>query len=124
MTLTLADRERLSAIEAPLREKVFPPQLVIENTSYCNLRCVHCYHRELLRRKRRTGQTYPVIICQFSVMPADADEVEAFRTYRQARGAEVKARGMLEWTASEGDSRAPCSAKRSEASPTRGMPLA
>jgi radical SAM protein with 4Fe4S-binding SPASM domain len=40
-----------------------------------------------------------VIIAQFSVMKDNAHEVEAFRRYWKARGAEVKVRPMLEWTA-------------------------
>jgi MoaA/NifB/PqqE/SkfB family radical SAM enzyme len=217
MTLTQADRERLTAIESRLREHSFPPQVVVENTSYCNLRCIHCCHNEMVRprrhmerwlwdkiaeeighespecelwptfygealilgrngelwdrldhaanvgcrnlvlnsngtlldrwdniervlrsplrrfilsldgltrstfesirvgarqervysaveqlleRKARSGQVYPVIICQFSRMAQNAHEVEEFRAYWKVRGAEVKVRPMLEWTAS------------------------
>ena len=45
-------RRELLLIESELRESDFPPQLVIENTSYCNLRCVHCSHREMMRPQR------------------------------------------------------------------------
>ena len=217
MTLTAKDEQRLLRIERSLTESSFPPQIVVENTSYCNLRCVHCCHQELqrprrhmqrelwnkivdeigreapecevwptfygealilghgdelwnrleyaaaagcrnlvlnsngtlldrwnnmdrvlqsplrrfilsldgfepetfeairvgarrdavyanveelLRRKARTMSPYPVIICQFSKMARNAAEVEAFRRYWNARGAEVKVRSMLEWTAS------------------------
>lgn len=217
MTLTRADQERLAAIESRLRDFPFPPQLVVENTSHCNLRCVHCCHKEMVRprrhmarwlwnkiveevgrespecelwptfygealvlgrngelwnrldyaasvgcrnlvlnsngtlldrwnnmdavlasplrrfilsldglstrtfesirvgarrervyavveelleRRARSGRTYPVIICQFSRMAQNDHEVEDFRTYWRARGAEVKVRPMLEWTAS------------------------
>jgi len=217
MLLSSADRERLLRIESHLTELPFPPQLVVENTSYCNLRCAHCCHRELrrpqrhmaralwnkivqdvgtespdcelwptfygealilgrsgelwsrleyaaavgcrnlvlnsngtlldrwnnydrilasplrrfilsldgfsaetfeairvganhahvyrcveelLNRKAQSNRPYPVIICQFSRMPANAEEVETFRAHWRARGAEVKIRGMLEWTAS------------------------
>jgi MoaA/NifB/PqqE/SkfB family radical SAM enzyme len=54
---------------------------------------------ELLRRKRASGTKYPVIICQFSLMAENEHEVEAFRKYWQERGAEVKVRPKLEWTA-------------------------
>jgi radical SAM protein with 4Fe4S-binding SPASM domain len=217
MTLPQPDQMRLVAIESRLREFPFPPQLVVENTSYCNLRCVHCCHKEMVRprrhmerslwnkiveevgqespecelwptfygealilgrndelwdrldyaasvgcrnlvlnsngtlldrwnniegvlnsplrrlilsldglsahtfesirvgarreqvyaaveallaRKGRSGHIYPVIICQFSRMVQNTHEVEEFRAYWQARGAEVKVRPMLEWTAS------------------------
>jgi radical SAM protein with 4Fe4S-binding SPASM domain len=209
-------RQELLAIESRLQEHSFPPQLVVENTSICNLTCIHCSHRELKRKKRhmardlwnkiaeevgrerpeceiwptfygealimgyqnelwdrldyaakvncrnlvlnsngtflerwdnierilnsplkrfilsldglsretfntirekakwdlvypaverlcaeraRRGQTYPVIIAQFSVMPQNAHEVDGFRRYWRERGAEVKIRPMLEWTA-------------------------
>jgi radical SAM protein with 4Fe4S-binding SPASM domain len=209
-----ARRSKLREIEARLVEHAFPPQLVIENTSYCNLKCVHCSHREMIREQRhmdralfnkiveevgrespnceiwptfygeaiilgeelwdridyadkvgcknlvlnsngtlldrfetidrilksplrrfilsldglsketfehirekakwddvypavealcrersRRGLTYPVIITQFSVMKENVHEAEAFREYWRERGAEVKLRPMLEWTA-------------------------
>jgi radical SAM protein with 4Fe4S-binding SPASM domain len=209
-------RGELLAIEKRLVDHSFPPQVVIENTSICNMECIHCSHRELKRVKRhmarplwnkiveeigrerpqceiwptfygealimgyknelwdrldhadkagcknlvlnsngvllerwdnidrilnsplrrfilsldglskevfekirfkgkhhliypaverllqehaRRGQKYPAIICQFSVMPDNAHEVEAYRQYWTERGAEVKVRPMLEWTA-------------------------
>ncbi len=45
-------RRELLAIESRLVEADFPPQLVVENTSYCNLRCIHCSHREMIRPQR------------------------------------------------------------------------
>ena len=212
-----ADRRRdLLAIEARLRDHAYPPQLVIENTSICNLTCIHCSHRELervkrhmprplwnkivkelgthspeteiwptfygealimgykgelwdrldhaaragcrnlvlnsngtlldrwdniekilgsplrrfilsldglskdtfelirekakwdevypqveelCRRRNERGQRYPIIVAQFSVMPQNAHEVADYRRFWEARGAEVKVRPMLEWTA-------------------------
>jgi len=208
-------RQRLLEIEAGLTEHAFPPQIVIENTSYCNMTCVHCCHKEmqrpprhmddalwekivaeigrespecevwptfygeafilgdrlwerldyaarvgcrnlvlnsngtllnrnenidkvlksplrrfilsldgftketfeairvkgkheivfpavaeLCRRKRESGQAYPAIITQFSVMKENAHEAPAFAAYWREQGAEVKFRPMLEWTAS------------------------
>lgn len=213
----LNDQQRcqeLLDIEARLVEHQFPPQLVIENTSYCNLKCIHCSHREMIRPQRHMerelwdkiveevarekpdcevwptfygeslilgdelwdrldyankvgctnlvlnsngtlldrpgvidkildsplrrfilsldglskgtfehirekavweevypyveelcrkrlerGQTYPTITAQFSVMEENAHEVSEYRKYWQERGAEVKVRPMLEWTA-------------------------
>lgn len=209
-------RRELLEIESKLQERPFPPQLVIESTSICNLTCIHCSHRELERKKRhmsrelwnkiveevgkeapqteiwptfygealimghrnelwerleyadkvgcknlvlnsngtlldrwdnidrilnsplkrfilsldglskgtfelirekavweevypaverlcaeriRRGQQYPTIVAQFSVMPQNAHEVEDYRRFWHARGAEVKIRPMLEWTA-------------------------
>lgn len=206
--------QRLLEIEASLSEHEFPPQLVIENTSYCNMRCIHCCHQEMIRprrhmdealwrkivqevgrelpecevwptfygealilgdtlwqrldyaagvgcrnlvlnsngtllgrndnirkllrsplrrfilsldgltkdtfekirvngkrevvfpaveelcrRRRDSGQMYPVIIAQFSVMKENAHEAEEFAQFWHARGVEVKFRPMLEWTA-------------------------
>jgi MoaA/NifB/PqqE/SkfB family radical SAM enzyme len=47
-----ARREQLLAIEARLTEHAFPPQLIVENTSYCNMKCVHCAHGQMLRPQR------------------------------------------------------------------------
>ena len=209
-------RRELLAIEQRLVEHPYPPQFVIENTSICNLTCIHCSHRELQRIKRHMarplwnkiveeiganspeteiwptfygealimgykgelwdrldyaakagcrnlvlnsngtlldrwdnidkilasplrrfilsldglskeafelirekavweevypqieelcrrriarGQKYPIIVAQFSVMKQNVHEVEAFRKFWEERGAEVKVRPMLEWTA-------------------------
>jgi radical SAM protein with 4Fe4S-binding SPASM domain len=209
-------RKELLAIEQRLVEHPYPPQFVIENTSICNLTCIHCSHRELQRIKRHMarplwnkiveeigvnspeteiwptfygealimgykgelwdrldyaakvgcrnlvlnsngtlldrwdniekilasplrrfilsldglsketfelirekavwdevypqveelcrrrvarGQTYPIIVAQFSVMKQNMHEVEAYRKFWEERGAEVKIRPMLEWTA-------------------------
>lgn len=205
-------KEALLRIESSLVEHAFPPQLIIENTSYCNQKCIHCSHREMIRvnrhmeralwdkiveevgrespdceiwptfygeslilgdelwdrldyadrvgcrnlvlnsngsllhrfgnidkvlnsplkrfilsldglskevfesirvkgkwdtiypaveelcRKRQeSGQLYPTITAQFSVMPENVHEMEAYRAYWSERGAEVKIRPMLEW---------------------------
>ena len=213
----LADDERrktLLDIESRLQDTPFPPQLVIETTSYCNLKCIHCSHREMIREQRHMdralynkiveevgrespkceiwptfygeafilgdelwdrldyaasvgcenlvlnsngtlldrddniekilrsplkrfilsldgltketfehirakakydevypmveelcrrrmerGQTYPTITAQFSVMKENAHEAAGYREFWSARGAEVKIRPMMEWTA-------------------------
>ena len=45
-------KKQLSSIEKNLKEHSFPPQLVIETTSYCNYTCIHCSHREMLRPQK------------------------------------------------------------------------
>ena len=45
-------RRQLLDIEARRVEHDFPPQIVIENTSYCNLTCIHCSHKEMVRPQR------------------------------------------------------------------------
>jgi MoaA/NifB/PqqE/SkfB family radical SAM enzyme len=54
---------------------------------------------ELCRRRLQRGQKYPIIVAPFSVMKQNAHEVEGYRRFWEARGAEVKVRPMLEWTA-------------------------
>jgi len=45
-------RSTLLNIEKKLQKHAFPPQLVIETTSYCNLKCIHCSHREMIRPQK------------------------------------------------------------------------
>ena len=55
---------------------------------------------ELCRRApARAARSIPIIIAQFSVMKQNAHEVDAYRAFWEERGAEVKVRPMLEWTA-------------------------
>lgn len=214
--LSIERQRQLEVIESRLVEHPFPPQLVVENTSHCNLKCLHCCHKEMQRPKRhmpralwnkivdevgrqmpecevwptfygealilgkggelwdrleyadragcrnlvlnsngtlltkwnnidrilvsplrrfilsldglttrtfesiragarrdevfaaveellarhaRSGQIYPAIICQYSIMDENEAEVDAFRAYWRERGAEIKTRPKLEWTA-------------------------
>lgn len=207
-------RHELREIERRLEDHDFPRQVVIETTSYCNLKCIHCSHREMMRpqqhmerslynkvveeigrvapdteiwptfygeafilgdelwdrldyaasvgcrnlvlnsngtlldrddnidkilrsplrrfilsldglsketfehirakakweqvypnverllaRRTELGVTYPTITAQFSVMPENAHEAADYKRFWEARGAEVKIRPMLEWTA-------------------------
>ena len=41
--------EKLKRIEGGLKDHPFPPQLVIETTSRCNMMCIHCSHKEMRR---------------------------------------------------------------------------
>lgn len=213
MKITEEQKNRLLEIEENLKEWNFPPQIIIESTSVCNQKCIHCNHRimertkqhmdtdlfkkivdqiaeiapdtevwptfygeattlretlyeilrygrdkglsnmvlnsngvllerhdwidqvlqsglkrfilsldgfssevfnkirvggnrdriyaaveKLLKRKEELGLEFPVIQCQFSVMDENRDEVELYREYWEARGAEVKTRDMFSWT--------------------------
>lgn len=53
---------------------------------------------KLLKRKVEMGLEFPVIQCQYSVMESNRHEVEDFKAFWEARGAEVKTRSMLSWT--------------------------
>lgn len=44
--------EQLKKVEAGLKDHPFPPQLVIETTSRCNMKCVHCSHKEMTRPRQ------------------------------------------------------------------------
>jgi len=213
MKITKETKDRLLKIEKELQEWAFPPQIIIESTSVCNQKCIHCNHRimqrekkhmdknlfkkiideiatvspntevwptfygeattlrddlyallryakerglnnlvlnsngrlihqhdwidqiltcglkrlifsldgfkketfnkirvggdrdkiyssieKLLKRKRELGLEFPVIQCQFSIMKENENEVEDFKKYWEAKGAEVKTRNMLSWT--------------------------
>ena len=45
-------KKKLISIEDKLVEHKYPPQLVVENTSYCNQKCIHCSHKDLIRPNR------------------------------------------------------------------------
>jgi radical SAM protein with 4Fe4S-binding SPASM domain len=47
--LRLPQTERLLQVEASLQDHPFPPQLVVETTSRCNMVCLHCSHKEMQR---------------------------------------------------------------------------
>ena len=56
-------RDDLAEIEKNLKEHPFPPQLVIETTSVCNYKCIHCSHREMIRpQKNMSREIYNKIV--------------------------------------------------------------
>ena len=42
-------RRWLQRVEEGLEDHPFPPQLVVETTSRCNMKCLHCSHKEMRR---------------------------------------------------------------------------
>lgn len=72
-------RRQLLEIESRLKEREFPPQLVIENTSICNLTCIHCSHRELQRVKRHMAR--PLFNKIVEELGANSPEVEIWPTF-------------------------------------------
>jgi len=49
--------QELKNIEAGLQDHPFPPQLVIETTSRCNMLCLHCSHKEMQRPRADMQET-------------------------------------------------------------------
>jgi radical SAM protein with 4Fe4S-binding SPASM domain len=72
-------RRELSAIEAGLVDREYPPQLVIENTSICNLTCIHCSHRELQRVRRHMSRPLHDKIVE--ELGANAPDTEIWPTF-------------------------------------------
>ncbi len=61
--LTPERRQELINIEAGLKNHPFPPQLVIETTSRCNMVCLHCSHKEMKRpRSDMTEEIFKRIV--------------------------------------------------------------
>lgn len=56
MSLTEAHKQKLIDIESKLRHWTFPPQIVIETTSVCNQKCIHCNHRIMERTKKHMDE--------------------------------------------------------------------
>src|SRR5262249_40853182 len=51
-----------------------PPQLVIENTSICNLTCIHCSHRELQPpRRHMKRELWNKIVEEFGANSPDTE---------------------------------------------------
>jgi len=52
MKITLKQKEKLLDIEKNLQEWNFPPQIILETTSVCDMKCIHCNHKILERTKK------------------------------------------------------------------------
>lgn len=52
MKITEETKDKLVRIEEELKEWEFPPQVIIESTSVCNQKCIHCNHRIMERTKK------------------------------------------------------------------------
>ena len=64
----------LLRMEAGLQDHPFPPQLVIETTSRCNMMCLHCSHKEMKRpRQDMTEELFKRIVEEISREKPDCE---------------------------------------------------
>ena len=72
--LTQERRQELLKIEAGLVDHPFPPQLVIETTSRCNMKCLHCSHKEMKRpREDMTEEMFKRIVDEIAREKPDCE---------------------------------------------------
>src|SRR2546423_2380066 len=69
-----ARRQHLLNIERRLRNHPYPPHLVIENTSICNLTCIHGSHGKMQRTRRHMKrQLWNKIVEEFGANSPDTE---------------------------------------------------
>ncbi|MGD8561843.1 MAG: radical SAM protein [Desulfarculaceae bacterium] len=51
MGFSQEQKDFLTEVEQGIEDHLFPPQLVIETTSRCNMKCLHCSHKEMQRTR-------------------------------------------------------------------------
>lgn len=79
MRLTESHRQKLTDIESKLQIWDFPPQIIIETTSVCNQKCIHCNHRIMERPKvHMEASVYEKIIDEIAIT---APETEVWPTF-------------------------------------------
>ena len=74
-----AHLQNLKKIETHLQDHPFPPQLVIETTSRCNMKCLHCSHKEMLRP--RADMTEPIFKKIVEEVAREMPESEIWPTF-------------------------------------------
>lgn len=57
MVITQAHKDKLLTIEKGLQVHAFPPQIIIETTSVCNMHCTHCNHKIMKRQKAHMSES-------------------------------------------------------------------
>ncbi|MCL5036299.1 MAG: radical SAM protein [Chloroflexi bacterium] len=69
-----AEKDRLLKIETKLVNWDYPPQVIIETTSYCNMKCIHCNHRIMKRpRQHMSDELYKKIIDEIADVKPDTE---------------------------------------------------
>lgn len=74
MLLTESHKQKLISIEQNLKNYDFPPQIIIETTSVCNMKCSHCNHRIMERAKfHMSDELYKKIIDEIAEVAPDTE---------------------------------------------------
>lgn len=74
MKMSEAQRQKLLQIESGLQKWDFPPQIIVETTSVCNQKCIHCNHRIMERPKvHMEDQVYKKIIDEIAEAAPDTE---------------------------------------------------
>lgn len=101
MAFTEAQKENLLEVESKLLDHPFPPQLVVETTSRCNMKCLHCSHKEMKRpRQDMDEDLFKKIVDEVA---REMPECEIWPTfYGEALLLGDKLWGMLDYAAQAG----------------------
>lgn len=74
MQLTEVSKNRLITIERALKDFEFPPQIIVETTSVCNMKCAHCNHKIMERPKfHMSDEIYKKIIDEIAEIAPDTE---------------------------------------------------
>lgn len=74
MKLSEEKKIQLLDVESKLNEWDFPPQVIVEITSICNMKCIHCNHR-ILKRKQMvmSDELYTKIIDEIAELSPNTE---------------------------------------------------
>lgn len=79
MKITEEQKRKLLEIESKLKNWKFPPQIIVETTSRCNMECYHCNHKIMKRKKQNmSDELYVKIIDEIA---AEAPDTEVWPTF-------------------------------------------
>ncbi|AFL69728.1 radical SAM/SPASM domain-containing protein [Sulfurospirillum barnesii] len=74
MVISETHKKKLLAIEKNLEQHAFPPQIVVETTSVCNMKCAHCNHKIMKRPKfHMSNDIYCKIIDEIALLAPDTE---------------------------------------------------
>lgn len=79
MKISEERKKKLFEIESILKDWDFPPQIVVETTTFCNMHCYHCNHKEMSRKQMHMkDEIYKKIIDEIADV---APETEVWPTF-------------------------------------------